>query len=77
MYASPVAAQNRIYITDLDGRTLVFKAGDQPAFLALNSLDDRFAATPALVGGDLILRGHEYLYCIAEDKQQKSHSADK
>ncbi len=68
MYASPVSAEGRIYITDLDGRTLVFKAGAEPAFLALNRLDDRFAATPALVGGDLVLRGHEYLYCIADDK---------
>lgn len=66
IYASPVAAKNRIYVTDLEGRTLVFKHGDQPVFLAINQLDDRFAATPALAGKDLFLRGHEFLYCVSE-----------
>lgn len=65
IYASPVAAKGRIYITDLDGRTLVFTHDDQPEHLALNPLDDSFAATPALVGKELFLRGREFLYCIA------------
>ena len=56
----------RIYITDLNGRTLVFNHGDQPKHLALNPLDDSFAATPALVGQELFLRGREFLYCIAK-----------
>ena len=68
IYASPVAAKDRIYIADLDGRTLVFTHSDQPRQLALNQLDDRFAATPALAGNELFLRGHEFLYCIAESK---------
>ena len=66
IFASPVAAKDRIYIVDLDGRTLVFRHADQPQQLALNLLDDRFAATPAIVGKELFLRGHEFLYCIAE-----------
>lgn len=70
IYASPVAAQNRIYITDLYGSTLVFKHGDQPEFLALNRLNDRFAATPALVGGEIFLRGHEFLYCVSTSVEE-------
>ena len=66
VYASPVAAGGRIYITDLDGRTVVFTHAEQPKMLALNLLDDQFAATPALVGKDLFLRGQTNLYCIAE-----------
>ncbi len=68
IYASPVAANGRIYITDLYGRTLVFTHGDQPKHLALNPLDDGFAATPALVGQELFLRGHKFLYCIANSE---------
>ncbi|MCP4506672.1 MAG: hypothetical protein GY826_09800, partial [Fuerstiella sp.] len=77
IYASPVAAAGRIYITDLNGRTLVFTHDDQPEYLALNPLDDSFAATPALVGTDLFLRGRQFLYCIADrDISNVSHKND-
>jgi hypothetical protein len=33
--------------------------------LATNKLDDGFDASPALVEGDLILRGRKHLYRIA------------
>jgi len=66
IYASPVAANGRIYITDLDGSTLVMSAAAKPEVLALNELDDSFAASPALVGKELYLRGKRHLYCIAE-----------
>ena len=68
IYASPVAAAGRIYIVDLYGRTLVIKQGDAPEPLAYNQLDDEFAATPALVGDQLILRGRRSLYGIREEK---------
>jgi outer membrane protein assembly factor BamB len=67
IYASPVAAQERIYITDLEGSTLVLSAAAKPEVLALNHLDDSFAASPALAGNELYLRGRGHLYCIAED----------
>jgi outer membrane protein assembly factor BamB len=66
IYASPVAAAGRIYIVDLSGRTLVFEHSEQPRPLAVNTLDDSFAATPALVGRQLFLRGQKWLYCIEE-----------
>jgi outer membrane protein assembly factor BamB len=66
VYASPVAAAGRVYITDLDGTTLVVSHGDIPRVLAINKLDDSFSASAAVVGRDLILRGEKYLYCIAE-----------
>lgn len=64
IYASPVAAKGRIYITDLSGCTVVFTVGDQPEMLARNLLDDQFAATPAIAGKQLFLRGRKFLYCI-------------
>ena len=67
IYASPVAAAGRIYITDLDGSTLVLKDGDQPEVLAINVLDDAFSASAALVGRELFLRGERWPYCITNE----------
>lgn len=66
IYASPVGAGGRIYITDRDGTTLVMSHEDQPKILSLNRLDDSISASAAPVGRELILRGEQYLYCIAE-----------
>ncbi len=67
IYASPVAAANRIYITDRVGTTLVISHDDNPSVLAQNRLDDSFSASAALVGSEIFLRGEKYLYCIAEE----------
>ena len=65
VYASPVAASGRIYLTGRNGASAVIKHSDKLEVLATNRLDDRFDASPAIVGNELILRGHEHLYCIA------------
>ena len=65
VFASPVAAAGRLYITSRDGTTLVIDAGPDLSVLATNQLDDSFNASPALVGGEIYLRGQQHLYCIA------------
>jgi outer membrane protein assembly factor BamB len=65
IYASLVAAKGRIYLLDRNGNAVVFRHGDTFEVLARNKLDDGFDATPVLVDGELILRGHEHLYAIA------------
>jgi outer membrane protein assembly factor BamB len=67
IYASPVAADNRIYFTGRDGTTVVVKVGGALEILATNKLDDRFDASAAIVGDEIILRGREHLYCIAAE----------
>jgi len=67
VYASPVGASGRIYVTDLAGTTVVLKRGNSLEVLAVNRLDDSFAASPAIVADEIILRGKRYLYAIAED----------
>ena len=64
-YASPVGAAGRIYLASQNGVTLVIKHSDTYEVLASNKLDDRFDASPALVGNELILKGKEYIYCIS------------
>lgn len=65
IYASPAGAQDRIYIAGREGTTLVLRHGPEFGVLATNTLDDNFDASPAIVGNDLYLRGHHYLYCIS------------
>ena len=66
IYASPVGAKGRVYITGRNGTTLVLAKANEFKVLATNQLDDRIDASPALVGNQLFLRGAKYLYCIAE-----------
>jgi outer membrane protein assembly factor BamB len=66
IFASPVGAAGRIYITARDGVTIVLRHDRENATLALNRLDDVFSASPALVDNELYLRGERFLYCIAE-----------
>jgi outer membrane protein assembly factor BamB len=67
LYSSPVAASGRIYIASREGNTVVLKHGREFEVLATNKLDEQaIDATPAIVAGELILRGQSHLYCISE-----------
>lgn len=66
IYSSPVAAAGRIYVTDLNGATIVVKSGEVPQILSLNHLSEMVSASAAIVGRDLILRGENHLYCLSE-----------
>jgi outer membrane protein assembly factor BamB len=66
VYASPVGAADRVYITDRYGLTLVVSHSDTPQLLARNQLDDTFNASAAITGGELFLRGEKALYCLAK-----------
>jgi outer membrane protein assembly factor BamB len=66
VYASPVAAAGRIYVTDRSGLTVVLRQGEELEVLARNALDDSFSASAALSGEELFLRGERNLYCLAE-----------
>ena len=68
VFASPVAAAGRVYVTGRNGATVVLGHGDSPAVLAVNRLDDGFSASAALADGELYLRGARHLYCIAEPR---------
>lgn len=66
VYASPVAASGRIYAAGRDGQIVVFRHGPTFEVLAVNSLDDGFDASPAIVGDELYLRGRMALYRISK-----------
>lgn len=64
VYASLTAAADRIYVVGRDGKAVVFRHGPKLEVLARNELDDRFDASPVMVGSELILRGRKHLYSI-------------
>ncbi len=66
IFASPVGADGRIYVTSRDGVTVVLRHDRGNKTLANNHLDDVFSASPALADDEFYLRGERFLYCIAE-----------
>jgi outer membrane protein assembly factor BamB len=65
VFASPVGAAGRVYIVGRDGKTVVLKHGKTFEILYTNTLDDGFDASPALVDGEMFMRGYKHLYCLA------------
>ena len=66
VYASPIAANGRLYFVGRNGSMLVIKASDKVEILASNRLEDKFDSSPAAVDKELFVRGMEFLYCISE-----------
>ena len=66
-YASPVAADGHIYMTDRNGTITVIRDGDAPVIIAVNDMKETVDATPAPVGKELFIRGENTLFCLAND----------
>jgi len=67
VYASPVAANGRVYVLGREGACVVLKKGPKLEVLAVNKLaDTRSDASIALVEKQLFLRTGHNLYCISE-----------
>ena len=64
LYASLVSANDHIYVTGRNGKTLVLRHRDQFDVVATNDLGDSVDATPALIDNQIIIRSHNDLYCF-------------
>ncbi len=64
--ASSVYAAGRIYSSDQDGKTCVFKTGREYRQLAINKLDEGCMASPAVSGKAIYLRTKTCLYRLEE-----------
>ena len=64
-YASPVAADGKLYTISEEGKVSVLRAGREWEVLATNDLDDLCHATPAVADGKIYLRTRGMLYCFA------------
>jgi outer membrane protein assembly factor BamB len=63
--ASPVAADDKIYLSSEDGDVLVIAAGPTFKHLATNSVGEPLMATPALSGGVMYVRSAKHLFAIS------------
>ncbi len=66
IYASPVGAGGNVYVTDLDGTTIVITNSEIPRVVGVNRLDEKVSASLAIAGEDIFIRGEKHLYCIVE-----------
>ena len=69
--ASPVLADDKIYITNEDGLTTVIKAGPKFELLAENALNDYCLSSPAISDGQMFIRTAGHLFCIGNSSTQK------
>jgi len=65
-YSSPMIADGKLYITDLDGVTHILKADKTGTILGEPVLGEGGFTTPAFADGRIYLRGTGHLYCIGE-----------
>jgi outer membrane protein assembly factor BamB len=65
LWGSVLLADGKLYVNNLEGKTFILAAGPQFQLLATNDLGEPLYAAPAASRGDLFLRTHQHLYCIA------------
>jgi outer membrane protein assembly factor BamB len=71
-YASPVAADGRLYLIDTEGKVAVVSAEAEWKVLATSDLAEPCYATPAIAGGRCFVRSERNLFCFGSDAQPKS-----
>jgi outer membrane protein assembly factor BamB len=67
-YASPIIADNMVYMIDRNGMAFVVKAGNKFEQIGESSMGERVDCTPAFSDKMLYIRGIENLYCIAKSE---------
>lgn len=63
-FASPVAAEGKVYAVSEAGNVVVLKAGGEWEILQVNDMEDECHASPAIVDGTIFLRTKNALYCF-------------
>jgi outer membrane protein assembly factor BamB len=66
-YASPVAADGKIYVVGENGFVVVLSQGPTLNILAKNDLGEPCLASPAVADGRIFIRTREKLYCISNE----------
>ena len=66
-FASPVAADNKVFLVSESGKVSVVSAGAEWETLAVADMDEPCYATPAISAGRIYLRTSSKLYCFGRD----------
>jgi outer membrane protein assembly factor BamB len=67
-YASPVAADGKVFAANQEGKIAVIRAGTEWEVIAVNDLEEECYATPAIVDGDLYVRTGSALYRFSAER---------
>jgi len=67
LWGSVLLAGGNLYVTSLEGDTFVVRASPQFELVSKNSIGETTYAALAPSNGELFLRTHEHLYCIADN----------
>jgi outer membrane protein assembly factor BamB len=67
-WASLVAADGRLYVTNRDGETLVIAAKPEFELLAKNRLEEPVYGSIGVSNGELFIRSYKHLWCIGPRK---------
>jgi outer membrane protein assembly factor BamB len=63
--ASPIGANGKLYLASEEGDVIIAKMGESFEVLATNTIaGESFIATPAIMNGEILLRGRSTLYSI-------------
>jgi outer membrane protein assembly factor BamB len=65
-YSSPVLVGEYIYLMDMSGALIVFKADREFQLVSRNELGEMAVAIPAFMHGRIYIRGTKNLFCIGE-----------
>jgi outer membrane protein assembly factor BamB len=68
-FASPVAADGKLYMVSQQGKVVVIRAGGDWDVLAINDLDEECFATPAISGDSLFIHTRTALYRFRQAPQ--------
>jgi len=63
-FASPVAADGKVFFVSLNGTVTVLEAGPEQTVLSKNDLDDESYSTPAIADGRIFIRTKSALWCF-------------
>ena len=68
-FASPIAADGKVFIVSQAGVVTVLKAGAEQEIVSVNELDDECYATPAISDGRIYIRTRSTLYSFGRQPQ--------
>ena len=63
-YASPVAADGKVFVANVEGKVTVLRAAAQWEVLGVNDIGEEIHSTPALSGGRIYVRTRGTVYCF-------------
>jgi len=63
-YASPIIAEEKVYMMDMDGKMHIMAVDKTLKVISTPELGERAVSTPSFASGKILLRGYDHLYCI-------------